>query len=87
VTRYGQQEGSAITRGLNALTIRTRKHAASKPEEISTGHHFIFKHTNTKELVMDQPDRFTSRFPQRNAVVILLLLTIVCALTDAGVTP
>jgi hypothetical protein len=36
---------------------------------------------------MEQPDRFTSRFPQRNAVVILLLLTIVCALTDAGVTP
>lgn len=34
---------------------------------------------------MDQPDRFTTRYPQRNAVVILLLLALVCALTDPSV--
>jgi hypothetical protein len=34
---------------------------------------------------MKAPDRFTSRFPQRNAVVILLLLALLCAMADPAV--
>jgi hypothetical protein len=30
-------------------------------------------------------DRFTTRYPQRNAVVILLLLALVCAIGDPNV--
>lgn len=35
---------------------------------------------------MKTADRFTSRFPQRNAVVILLLLALLCAMADPSVT-
>lgn len=31
-----------------------------------------------------KPDRYTTQHPERNAIVILLLLTFVCYLTDIG---
>jgi hypothetical protein len=34
---------------------------------------------------MEQQDHFTTRFPQRNAVVILILLVVACALGDPSV--
>ena len=37
-----------------------------------------------QETAMNQPDRFTSRYPQRNAVVILLLMLLASAWADFG---